>query len=158
LVEIQTKKVYFGFVKIDERTISELQVRVNTEHQKDIAAIKRVLRLIRKNNLLPQTAVKRRGAIPTTAPVMSNGHQNEVGIENQIFSTVEKFPGQFSFADLAQALKVSYPTQEFDRKVISGVIFQNKGKRIRVIQEGWGRRKAIYSKMSFMPETQQPIL
>jgi hypothetical protein len=141
-------------VKIDQKLISELEVRVNTEHQKDIAAIKRVLRLIRKNKLAHQYPEKRREIPPPpirirpiTPPSASNGHKNGDEVEEKIFSVIEKFPGQFKFADLVQALKVSYPEQEFDRKVVSNVIFKNKDRRIRVIQEGWGRRKAIYAKM-----------
>ena len=159
-------------MKIDEQLISELESRVNTEHQKDIAAIKRVLKLLRKNKLDPQLTTTHREvtlpppptqihvrpvppvppkSVPPPYPFL-NGQKTEDKIEQNILSLVEKFPGEFTFAELMQAFKNAFPNQLVDRKVISGVIFQNKGKRIRVIQPGWGRKQAIYSKMSFMPK------
>ena len=130
-------------LRIDEQVIAELENRVNTEHQKDIAAIKRVLRLIRKNKLVPQTAVKRSplatravsetGSVQAPAPVASPGHQNGEQIEDKILAVAEKFPGQFTFSDLVDALAVSYPDTKFDRAVVSAVIFENKGKGIRVV-------------------------
>jgi hypothetical protein len=142
-------------VKIDEHIISELESRVNTEHQKDIAAIKRVLRLIRKNKLVPQSAIKTRDRASKMVPAfklevpsaLPNGHSALDQIETRILETIAKFPGQFTFSDLVQALTVSFPDQQFDRKVVSASIFKNKEKRIHVVQEGWGRKKAIYEKM-----------
>lgn len=159
LVETETKTHYFSLVKIDEKLLADLEGRVNTEYQKDIAAIKRVLKLIRKNKLAPAPTAKIHGdkaqrissSPASTPPALpaSNGYAEKgAGIESRILSIVEKFPGQFNFSELLQAVTVSCPDQTIDRRVVSAVIFQNKGKRIRVVQEGRGRKRAIYEKIT----------
>ena len=144
-------------MNIDEHILNDLESRVNTEYQKDMAAIRRVFKLIRRNKLVPEQTVKNRDLTRPLFPAthnqpnppkgVTNGHQNGDGLEEKILSIIGKFPAHFTFAELLQALKVSYPDKTIDRKVVSAVIFKNKDNRIRVVQEGRGRRKAIYEKM-----------
>jgi len=130
----------------NEKTILELQDALDEERKADLAAIKRVLALIKRTGLSspkkrnPQAVVGQNGTHHNNVGTLDN---NE-GTEESILEIIKGIDGHFTFSDLADAVKTKIG--DVDRKAISAVIFRNKDKAIKVIQEGRGRRKAIYAR------------
>ncbi|PYJ83830.1 MAG: hypothetical protein DME22_14685 [Verrucomicrobia bacterium] len=149
---------------LDEKTILELQEKISAKYKADVAAIKRVIHLLRKNKLRADgtARLRRRKLIPNPIPAKtldqshigaeeqietSNGHLNQENLENDILSVVSRFEDTFTFADLMAAIKRYLNGREIDRKTVSWVIYRNKGKYIKIVRPGRGQRKAIYAKL-----------
>jgi len=138
---------------LNQKTILELEKRLEAEHLEDKKAIKRVLRLLRKQGL----AGSERRRFPTAKEVSegsaeppqlepTNGKQNG-GVEKQILQTIEKLSGPFTLAEVLDVLSKDFPDATIKRSTVSSVIFRYKDKKLRIVTAGRGRRAAIYERI-----------
>src|SRR3989442_632796 len=135
---------HFDFM-LDETEILALEKRLAAEYQADLAAIRRVLRLLRDK---PAETLQADHKLPkpTHHPELSIASPNGT-VESRVLFTIQQMKERFTFPQLLAALEANFPGEEINRKTVSGVMFRHKGSRIRVIQPGHGRKGAIYEKM-----------
>ena len=132
---------------LSETEILNLEKRLQAEHQADLAAVRRVLRLLREKQLDSSEPDALSDGIPVHHPELPIASPNG-SIESRVLSTVQKMNGRFTFSQLMEALLANFPTDDFNRKTISGVMFRNKGTKFRVVESGRGRKGAIYERFS----------
>jgi hypothetical protein len=133
---------------LKEKAILALQDKIAEEYQSDMAAIKRVLRLMRKKGIRPD-GVKPRKEKTQESELISMSVQavNGGGIEHRINAAIQKMTGHFTLVQLMELLEQDNPDLETNRNTVSGVLFRNKDKTVRVVEAGRGRKAAIYEKI-----------
>lgn len=128
---------------IKEKAILALQNAIDDDHASDSLAIKRVLKLMRKYGISPDgTKSKKIAAKPSTQAADNNG------AEQRVITAIGTMNGEFTLANLMEAVQAANQDLEINRSTVSSVLFRNKDKLVKVVQTGRGRKAAIYEKIS----------
>jgi hypothetical protein len=139
LVATNTPRVYCFVAMIKTKAILALEKAVDVKYEADKAAIRHVLKLCRQHGISPTGGQSRRSETDTH-PV-AQGAPNGDGVETQIRAAILKQTGQFGLQDLTKILP------DVKRSTISGVLYRESGKTVKVIIKGQGRRLGVYEKM-----------
>ena len=124
---------------IKTKALLALEKAVDGKYEADKAAIRHVLKLCRQHGISPTG-----GKSPRSEPdnhSAPQGATNGDGAETQIRAAILRQSGQFGLQDLVKTLP------DINRSTISGVLYREQGKTVRVLVKGQGRRLGVYEKM-----------